>query len=56
MRVFVYSKKTGKKIAVINNVEIIHEKPSDHQIYFVTSSGESFSFDVREVKTTTYQN
>lgn len=56
MRVFVYSKKTSKKIAIINNVEIVHETPTSYLISFVTGSGENFSFNTKEVKTTTYQN
>lgn len=56
MKVFVYSKKTNAKIAIINNVEITRETSNDHSITFITRSGESFSFNTKEIKTTTYQN
>ena len=56
MRVFVYSKRTNVKIAIINNVETTCETSGDHLITFITSSGESFNFNTKEVKTTTYQN
>lgn len=56
MKVFVYSKKTSKKIATVNNVRTIRETPSKCLISFITSSGENFCFDTKEVKTTTYQN
>ncbi len=54
MKVFVYSKKTSKKIAVIINVasiEVIEDK-----IIFCTETNETLSFDTSEVKTTIYQN
>lgn len=55
MKVFVYSKKTNARLAVI--VEIVSVTlNSGHMITFVSNSGETFSFDTREVKTTSYQN
>lgn len=56
MKVFVYSKKTNKKIATVNNVRTIRETPTKCLISFITSSSENFCFDTREVKTTSYQN
>lgn len=55
MKVFIYSKKTSKTLAVIKNVvkaEILFED----KILFTTDSGEKVMFDVKEVKSTTYQN
>ncbi len=56
MKVFVYSKKTSKKIAIVNNVKVVCETPEKCSISFVTNSGENFCFNTKEVKTTTYQN
>lgn len=56
MRVFVYSKKTSKKIAQINNVSEVHSTVDKREITFVTGSGETFTFDTKTMKTTTYQN
>lgn len=56
MKVFVYSKRTSKKIAEINGVvDVQHAKGSD-KITFITNSGESMSFNTKEIKTTVYQN
>lgn len=54
MKVFVYSKKTSKKIATITHV--ITVEIEFEFITFITISGEKFSFNTKEVKTTTYQN
>ncbi|MBR4377329.1 MAG: hypothetical protein IKP50_00365 [Bacilli bacterium] len=56
MRVFVYSKKTSKTVAQINHVESVSEPEGGSLITFTTESGEHFSFNKKEVKTTTYQN
>lgn len=55
MRVFVYSKKTSKKVAQINHVAIVNDS-EEGVITFITESNEKFSFSKKEVKTTTYQN
>ena len=47
MKVFVYSKKTSKKIAEIKQVA--------SQILITTYSGETFKFNTNDVKTTAYQ-
>lgn len=54
MKVFVYSKKTNKSIAIIKNVVTVQELSK--KIVFITESCESFDFDKNEVKTTSYQN
>lgn len=55
MKVFVYSKKTNVRLAVIVGIVSVTLN-SGHMINFVSNSGETFSFDTREVKTTSYQN
>lgn len=55
MKVFVYSKKTSKTIAVIKDVARVEES-SNQTVTFITNSGEKFSFDTKQMKTTTYQN
>ena len=56
MKVFVYSKKSSKKIAVIDQVCNITECSVMAQILMTTYSGEMFVFNTNEVKTTSYQN
>ena len=56
MKVFVYSKTTSNKIAEIKNVVTVQEPSVGNKIIFITESGEMFTFDTKEVKTTTYQN
>lgn len=56
MKAFVYSKKTNKTVAIVKNVVTVQESSVARQITFVTSSGEVFTFNTVEVKTTTYQN
>jgi hypothetical protein len=55
MKVFVYSKKSSKKIATIKDViNVSTEIPGI--IVFTTITGEKFSFDTFTMKTTIYQN
>ena len=56
MKVFVYSKKTSAKIATITSVCNVEFVRGSDIIIFTTFSGEKFSFNTKEVKTTTYQN
>ena len=56
MKVFVYSKKTSKKIAEINGVGNVMECEIIAQILITTYSGETFRFNTNEIKTTVYQN
>ena len=55
MKVFVYSKKTNARLAVIVGIVSVNLN-AGHMITFTSNSGETFSFDTREVKTTSYQN
>ena len=55
MKVFVYSKKSSKKIATIINVVNVSTK-EPKKIIFTTVTGEEFSFDTTTIKTTIYQN
>jgi len=55
MKVFVYSKKTNVRLAVIVGIVSVSLN-AGHQIIFTSNSGETFAFDTREVKTTSYQN
>ena len=57
MKVFVYSKKTGKKIAEVKAVVSVQcplEKGS--KIIITTESDEVLKFDTKIMKTTIYQN
>lgn len=56
MKVFVYSKKTSKKIAEIKQVGNVMECELTERILITTYSGEIFKFNTNEVKTTSYQN
>lgn len=56
MKVFVYSKKTNKKLATITSVVAIRTKSGENVIQIVADSGEVFEFDTKAVKTTAYQN
>lgn len=56
MKVFVYSKKTSKKIAEIKQVVCVMECKVIEQILITTYSGETFNFNTKEVKATVYQN
>lgn len=56
MKVFVYSKKTSKKIAEVKDVVSVACFSNKNDILILTGSGETLKFDCQEVKTTTYQN
>lgn len=56
MKVFVYSKKTNKKIAEIKQVCNVIECEREGLILITTYSCETFKFNTKEVKTTAYQN
>ena len=57
MKVFIYSKKTSKKIAEVKGVVSVNcplEKGSN--IIIQTESGEEFKFDTAIIKTPIYQH
>lgn len=56
MKVFVYSKKTNRKIAQVNDVVEVGVNTEKHEIMVYTKSGETFTFNTKEIKTTIYQN
>lgn len=56
MKVFVYSKKTNKKITEVKDVISLEEEELEAGLVVKTSSGEMLYFNINEVKTTTYQN
>lgn len=56
MKVFVYSKKTSKKIVEVKQACCVMEYDNAEQIIIVTYSGETFKFNTSDVKTTAYQN
>lgn len=56
MKVFVYSKKTSKTIATIKDVKEVKVISKKHIIRFTTDSDEKVEFDMRDVKTSIYQN
>lgn len=56
MKVFVYSKKSSKKVAAIVEVVNVKEIKSERLLTCTTVSGETFTFNTCEVKTTIYQN
>ena len=55
MKAFVYSKKTNRKLAQIDNVEKVEYVEND-RVRLTTDEGESISFDTKEVKTTVFIN
>lgn len=55
MKVFVYEKKTSKKVGTFKNVTNAVEFP-DKRMMLVTKSGDIIEFDTRIVKITLYQN
>lgn len=56
MKVFIYSKNTSKKLAVINDVVKVEEDSEHNRILFTTADGDMLGFDTHIVKTTAYQN
>ena len=54
MKVFVYSKKTSEKIATITSVRTVEFIKEHNKIILTTMSGEQFSFNTKEIKTTAY--
>lgn len=56
MKVFIYSKKTSKKLVIIKNVVMVQTITSNKKIQVVVDSGEIFEYDTTQVKTTIYQN
>ena len=56
MKVFVYSKKTSKKIVEIKQVGNVMECELMSQILITTYIGETFRFNTNDVKRTAYQN
>ena len=56
MKVFVYSKKSSKQIASINHVKEVSEDRKNGRIFFITETGERLDFDIKNVKSTIYQN
>ena len=55
-KVFVYSKKTSKKVATIVNVTEVRDNPKDRTIDIYTNEQELIQFDTKTYKTTLYQN
>lgn len=56
MKVFIYSKKSSKKVATLIDVVAVEELKSEKSIICTTSSGEAFKFNTQVMKTTIYQN
>lgn len=56
MKVFVYSKSNGKKVAELKDVEMVAHQPEKHNIVFFMPGGVQVEFDTRIVKTTSYRN
>lgn len=55
MKAFVYSKRTNRKLAQIDNVEKV-EYVDDNHIKVYTEDDDSITFDTTEVKTTVFIN
>ena len=53
MKVFIYDKKTSKRLEVIKNVTMVKEK--GYTITFYTPM-RGIEYDTRKVKTSTFQN
>lgn len=56
MKAFVYDKKTSKKVVEIPNVVNVVHEPGDDTIYIVDNKKRLYQYNVKEVKTTIYQN
>lgn len=54
MKVFVYDKKSSKSITCITKVICV--KKDQTNIIFITDRGDTHKFDIRQVKSTIYQN
>lgn len=54
MKAFVYDKKSSKMVACIINVNSV--KIVGNEIVFITEGGGMHRFDVKKIKSTTYQN
>lgn len=55
-KVFVYSKKTSKKVGTFNNVLQVTANDTDKLIEIYTGEDELITFDTTVYKTTVYQN
>ena len=55
-KVFVYSKRTSKKVATFTNVLQVTADDSDKLIEIYTGEDELITFDTTVYKTTVYQN
>ncbi|MBR2498977.1 MAG: hypothetical protein IKB67_04635 [Clostridia bacterium] len=55
-KVFVYSKKTSKKIGTFTNVLQVTANDTDKLIEIYTGEDELITFDTTVYKTTVYQN
>lgn len=56
MKVFIYSKKTSKKIATLTDIIEVRCNGEKNEIMFTNEDSECFAFDTTQVKTTSYQN
>ena len=54
MKAFVYDKKSSKMVACIVNVNSV--KIAGNEIIFITDGGGIHKFDIKKIKSTTYQN
>lgn len=55
-KVFVYSKRTSKKVGMFTNVLAVDANDADGLIEICTGDGEVVTFDTKVYKTTIYQN
>ena len=56
MKAFVYDKKTSEKVREILDVEFVTTDKEDHKICIVDVKGRLYQYNMKEVKTTIYQN
>lgn len=56
MKAFVYDKKSSKMVACIVNVNVNSVKIAGNEIIFITDGGGMHKFDIKKIKSTTYQN
>lgn len=56
LKVFVYSKKSSKKVAVITKVVKVDVDDENNLILIYTCDSDVMTFDIRMFKTTIYQN
>lgn len=56
MKVFIYSKKTSKVLAIIKHVASVTKSPNGENFSIVDNEGNEYDYKIKDVKTTIYIN